>query len=103
MYKNEHEIVETTQIIDVSKDFSRSPNYKQQDKSVLNNTHKNYMYWKTCWKCGEFGHLPKTCDIPSLNRNQFNNVQDQATVNMCRNAQSGSPIPLTIGQIKCPP
>ena len=37
-----------------------------------------------------------------MNKNQFNNVQDQATVNSFKNIQSGSPSLQTTGQIRYP-
>ena len=59
VYNDEHEVAEISQIIDTSKDIGRSNNSYQQDKSVLNKTHKYYTYWGPCLKCGKFGHLDK--------------------------------------------
>ena len=50
VYKEEQEI---NQIVDTSKDIDGTGDIKQSNKSALNKN-KNYTYWGTCWRWGEF-------------------------------------------------
>ena len=81
IYNDKCELAEINQIVDTSKDVDGNNSFKPPSKGILNETYKKCMYWDTCLKCDEFGHLAKEYKTTSQTANQFENIiQDQPTI-----------------------